>query len=128
MDRKSAATMIFVPGGTYRTGWDKHYPEEAPSHRVTVDGFWIDSTTVTNREFRKFVNDTGHVTFAEVARGPNCREVPEPDIAERDDRTLWNEIAGEVVRNVWLDCLGCGDISGTGGLVAFLRLRKTSAV
>ena len=30
-------------------GSDKHYPEEAPAHRVTVDGFWIDRTPVTNR-------------------------------------------------------------------------------
>jgi formylglycine-generating enzyme required for sulfatase activity len=57
LDRKGTAAMIFVPGGTYRMGSDKHYPEEAPSHRFTVDGFWIDSTAVTNREFRKFVNE-----------------------------------------------------------------------
>ena len=70
LDRSGTATMIFVPGDTYRMGSDKHYPEEAPAHRVTVDGFWIDSAPVTNREFRKFVNDTGHVTFAEIAPDP----------------------------------------------------------
>ena len=58
--------MVFVPGGTFRMGSDRHYPEERPVHRVTVDGFWIDRTPVTNREFRKFVNATGHVTFAEI--------------------------------------------------------------
>ena len=41
--------MVFVPGGTFRMGSDRHYPEEAPVHRVTVDGFWIDETPVTNR-------------------------------------------------------------------------------
>ena len=41
--------MIFIPGGTFRMGSDRHYPEEAPVHRVTVDGFWIDRTPVTNR-------------------------------------------------------------------------------
>jgi len=30
--------MVFVPGGTFRMGSDKHYPEEAPAHKVTVDG------------------------------------------------------------------------------------------
>ena len=70
MDRKSLTTMIFVPGGIFRMGSDKHYPEEAPVHRVTVDGFWIDRTPVTNRDFRKFVNDTGYVTFAEIAPNP----------------------------------------------------------
>ena len=62
--------MILIPGGTFRMGSDKHYPEEAPVHRVTVDAFWIDRTPVTNREFRKFVNATGYVTFAEIAPDP----------------------------------------------------------
>jgi formylglycine-generating enzyme required for sulfatase activity len=61
---------VFVTGGTFRMGSDKHYPEEAPVHRVTVDGFWMDRTPVTNREFRKFVEATGHVTFAEIAPDP----------------------------------------------------------
>ena len=33
--------MIWLPGGTFRIGSDDHYPEEAPAHRVKVDGFWI---------------------------------------------------------------------------------------
>jgi formylglycine-generating enzyme required for sulfatase activity len=51
-------------------GSDRHYPEEAPVHRVHVDGFWIDRTPVTNRMFRRFVEATGHVTFAEIAPDP----------------------------------------------------------
>src|SRR6187401_1477128 len=62
--------MIFIPGGTFRMGSDKHYPEEAPVHRVTVDSFWLDQTPVTNRDFRKFVNATGYVTFAEIRPDP----------------------------------------------------------
>ena len=62
--------MIFVPGGTYRMGSDRHYPEEAPVHRVTVDEFWIDRTPVTNRQFKEFVKATGHVTFAEIPPDP----------------------------------------------------------
>ena len=65
----SATSAIFIPGGTFRMGSDRHYPEEAPSHTVTVDGFWIDRTPVTNRQFKEFVRATGHVTFAEVAAG-----------------------------------------------------------
>lgn len=37
---------------------------------VRVDGFWIDRTPVTNRQFKEFVRATGHVTFAEVAPDP----------------------------------------------------------
>ncbi|MEQ1715730.1 MAG: formylglycine-generating enzyme family protein [Hyphomicrobium sp.] len=59
--------MIFIPGGTFVMGSDKHYPEEAPAHRVSVDGFWMDETPVTNAQFRTFVEATGYVTFAEIA-------------------------------------------------------------
>jgi formylglycine-generating enzyme len=62
--------MVWVPGGTFRMGSDKHYPEEAPAHRVTVDGFWMDRTPVTNRQFREFVAQTGHVTYAERPPDP----------------------------------------------------------
>jgi formylglycine-generating enzyme required for sulfatase activity len=62
--------MVRIPGGTFRMGSDKHYPEEAPVHRVSVDGFWIDRHPVTNREFREFVRATGHVTFAEIPPDP----------------------------------------------------------
>jgi formylglycine-generating enzyme required for sulfatase activity len=62
--------IVWIPGGTLRMGPDKDYPEEAPAHNVTVDGFWIDRTPVTNREFRDFVNATGYVTVAEVAPDP----------------------------------------------------------
>jgi formylglycine-generating enzyme len=62
--------MVWIPGGTFRMGSDKHYAEEAPVHHVTVDGFWIDRTPVTNRQFREFVRATGHVTFAELAPDP----------------------------------------------------------
>ena len=66
--------MIFLPGGTFRMGSDRHYPEEAPAHRVTVDGFWIDRTPVTNARFRAFVRATGHVTLAE--RAPLAADYP----------------------------------------------------
>src|SRR3979411_2876635 len=66
--------MIAIPGGTFRMGSDKHYPEEAPVHRVTVDEFWIDRTPVTNRQFKEFVKATGHVTFAEIP--PDRKDYP----------------------------------------------------
>ena len=62
--------MLCIPGGTFLMGSDRHYPEEAPVHRVTVDGFWMDRTPVTNRQFRQFVEATGYVTFAETAPDP----------------------------------------------------------
>ena len=69
-DSSHPADMVWIPGGTFRMGSDKHYAEEAPVHSVTVDAFWIDRTPVTNRQFREFVRATGHVTFAEIAPDP----------------------------------------------------------
>jgi formylglycine-generating enzyme required for sulfatase activity len=67
--------MVYIPGGTFRMGSDRHYPEEAPVHRVTVDGFWMDRTPVTNRQFREFVNATGYTTFAEIT--PDAKDYPD---------------------------------------------------
>ena len=57
--------MKWIPSGTFRMGSDAHYAEEAPAHRVSVDGFWIDECPVTNADFRRFVDATGYVTTAE---------------------------------------------------------------
>ncbi len=57
--------MVWIAGGTFTMGSDDHYAEEAPAHEVRVDGFWIDRTTVTNKEFLRFVEETGYLTLAE---------------------------------------------------------------
>ncbi len=62
--------MIWIEGETFMMGSDRHYPEEAPRHAVRVDGFWIDRTPVTNADFARFVDETGHVTVAEVDPDP----------------------------------------------------------
>jgi len=67
-------SMTWIPGGTFLMGSDKHYPEESPSHQATVDGFWIDKYAITNEQFARFVEATGHVTLAE--RPPNAEDYP----------------------------------------------------
>ena len=62
--------MVWIPGGTFRMGSDEHYPEEAPVHRVSLNGFWIDRTPVTNRQFKEFVRATGHSHVAEIQPDP----------------------------------------------------------
>ena len=63
-------SMEWIPGGTFMMGSDHHYPEEAPRHTETVDGFWMDRSPVTNAQFRRFVEETGYVTLAEIAPDP----------------------------------------------------------
>jgi formylglycine-generating enzyme required for sulfatase activity len=63
-------SMVRIPSGTFLMGSDRHYPEEAPAHEVTVDAFWIDVFAVTNEDFARFVGATGHVTLAERPADP----------------------------------------------------------
>jgi len=79
--------MVWIEGGTFLMGSDRHYPEERPARVVQVDGFWIDQTPIINREFARFVEETGHLTFAEQAPlAEDCPDAP-PD----------NLIAGSMV-------------------------------
>ena len=62
--------MRLVGGGSFAMGSNRHYPEERPVHRVSVDAFWIDVHAVTGADFSAFVEATGHVTVAERAPHP----------------------------------------------------------
>ncbi|MFW2382908.1 MAG: formylglycine-generating enzyme family protein [Acidimicrobiales bacterium] len=62
--------FVWITGGEFAMGSASHYPEEAPIHRVMVDGFWMRSTTVTTTEFAEFVEATGYVTVAERPLDP----------------------------------------------------------
>lgn len=58
------AGMVWVPAGQFTMG-STFYAEEAPRRTVSVPGFWMDRTEVTNKEFAEFVNATQYVTTAE---------------------------------------------------------------
>lgn len=66
---------MWLPGGGFSMGSDHHYPEESPVRTVTVGPFAIDVHPVTNRQFRRFVEATGHVTVAE--RPPDAASYPD---------------------------------------------------
>jgi formylglycine-generating enzyme required for sulfatase activity len=68
------ANLVWVAGGDFLMGSDRHYAEEAPARRESVRGFWIERYTVTNAQFARFVAETGHVTVAE--RAPNAADYP----------------------------------------------------
>ena len=70
--------MVWIPGGEYSMGADGMANGESccspstvidsvPIHRVSVKGFWMDATEVTNAQFAKFVEATGYRTVAEIA-------------------------------------------------------------
>ena len=61
--------MVWVTGKTFLKGakeGDRYaMKREKPAHQVKVDGFFIDQTEVTNKQFKRFVDETGYVTLAE---------------------------------------------------------------
>jgi sulfatase modifying factor 1 len=76
--------MAWIPGGEFSMGSNVDSEslcslpgvtrDAAPIHRVYVDGFWMDSTEVTNEQFAAFVGATGYVTVAE--KKPTIDEFP----------------------------------------------------
>lgn len=66
-DSVSHEGMVWIPATTYGMGAtdQEGRPDEYPQHTVSVAGFWMDATEVTNAQFRKFVQATGYITTAE---------------------------------------------------------------
>jgi sulfatase modifying factor 1 len=54
--------LIAVPGDWFLMGSDSGQDCERPVHRVWIDGFLLAATQVTNAEYERFVNATGHAS------------------------------------------------------------------
>ncbi len=51
--------MVFVPPGTFHMGpsdEDVNYAYTARNKQVSISGFWMDATEITNNEYRQFTN------------------------------------------------------------------------
>jgi formylglycine-generating enzyme required for sulfatase activity len=67
--------MVWVSGGMFWMGCkDCGMPDALPVHLVSVAGFWMDQTPVTNAQFEAFVTATRYVTVAE--RKPDPKDFP----------------------------------------------------
>ncbi len=62
--------MAWIPPGTFQMG-SKDFPDAQPVHKVKLTkGFWMDVTEITNKEFKKFIEETGYKTIAERPLDP----------------------------------------------------------
>ena len=66
--------MAWIPTGTFWMGTEDGKSDEVPVHPVTLDGFWMDKTEVTNEQFEKFIQAARYVTVAE--RKPDPKDFP----------------------------------------------------
>lgn len=61
--------MVYLSGGTFLMGTedDDGFPDdqEGPIRKEDVQAFYIDSTAVTNQEFKQFIDETNYITDAE---------------------------------------------------------------
>jgi sulfatase modifying factor 1 len=92
--------MVWIPGGTAVLGDDNGMPDERPAHSVTLDGFWMDGTEVTNAAFKKFTDATGYETIAE--RTPK-REDFKGQVADINSIPAENLVAGSICFNPHFD-------------------------
>lgn len=70
-DVETPEGMVWIPAGSFMQGavpQDKSAMQhEKPQHPVSVDGFFMDITEVTNAQFKNFVEQTNYITIAERA-------------------------------------------------------------
>ena len=54
------AQLLDISGGTFQMGRNDGPPTEVPAHAVTVAGFAMDKTEVTNAEYAQFIREANH--------------------------------------------------------------------
>jgi formylglycine-generating enzyme required for sulfatase activity len=78
--------MVWIPGGDFYMGTEemdfqgRPFADAMPVHRIYVDGFWMDTTEVTNEQFADFVKATSYITVAETE--PDPKDFPDIPVDE----------------------------------------------
>lgn len=107
----SPSGMVWIPGGEFSMGSQACSTsvcsvagivgDAQPIHRVYVDGFWMDTTEVTNAQFAEFVQATNYITVAEII--PTQEEFPSlPPEALVAGSTIFTPTATPVPLNNYL--------------------------
>lgn len=55
---KDGSVLVKIPGGEYEMGDGKE--SSCPKHRVYVDTYYMGIYSITNKQYKKFVDSTGH--------------------------------------------------------------------
>jgi iron(II)-dependent oxidoreductase len=57
---RDGAPMVLIPAGKFQMGSNDGADREKPTHTVYLDAFYMDKYEVTNAQYRKFMEATGH--------------------------------------------------------------------
>lgn len=58
-DPVTGIRFSWIPGGKFQMGHDGDPRESSPAHWVRLSSFWLGETPVTNRQYARFLEDTG---------------------------------------------------------------------
>jgi formylglycine-generating enzyme len=78
--------MVYIPAGTFHMGpsdEDVNYAYTARNKQVSISGFWMDATEITNNEYRQFTKWVTDSVAASVLGAPYVK--PDKDGVDRVD-------------------------------------------
>jgi gliding motility-associated lipoprotein GldK len=81
--------MVYVPPGTFHMGSsdeDLSYAYTARNKQVSISGFWMDATEITNNEYRQFTNWVRDSIAAKLMGAPYIKQV------NGEDKVDWTKI------------------------------------
>lgn len=86
--------MASIDAGVFKMGSETGLADERPVHEVSLEAFWIDKFEVSNRDFAKFIEATGHITQPEKGEGGLVFASPNESLAiSLNPEKWWNLIA-----------------------------------
>src|ERR1700749_1625150 len=72
--------MVYIPPGTFHMGpsdEDVNYAFTARNQQVSISGFWMDATEITNNEYRQFTNWVRDSIAAKLLGSPYVKQSPD---------------------------------------------------
>ncbi len=72
--------MVLIPAGTFHMGpsdEDVNYAYTARNKQVSISGFWMDATEITNNEYRQFTNWVKDSISAKLLGAPYMKQTPD---------------------------------------------------
>lgn len=82
--------LMYVPAGSFIMGSDTGNPDETPVHAVSLDGYWMDRTEVTNAMYAKFLNMKGN----QLEGGTVWLDLNEPLVWLSNENGSWQVLPG----------------------------------
>ncbi|MDQ1317910.1 MAG: hypothetical protein QG588_1565 [Candidatus Poribacteria bacterium] len=92
---KDDVKMVLIPAGEFQMGSNDGENNEKPVHTVYLDAFYMDINEVTNAQYKKFMDTTGHKAPG-YWNDPNYNDPKQPVVGVTwDDASAYAKWAGK---------------------------------